>query len=163
MKAATKANTDEIKAEQFQSTPPVKAATLPGDVVGLPVRFQSTPPVKAATFCVDIINYALIFQSTPPVKAATSGASCPIWLYGISIHAAREGGDRKKAMSKTITMISIHAAREGGDGFCAAVADGFILFQSTPPVKAATFVYAAADVEEVISIHAAREGGDPLL
>ena len=36
--------------KKFQSTPPVKAATVPDpDAVGT-VAFQSTPPVKAATF-----------------------------------------------------------------------------------------------------------------
>ena len=55
--------------------------------------------------------------------------------------------------------ISIHAAREGGDVATTAAASVQI-FQSTPPVKAAT---AAVDVRlpiAGISIHAAREGGD---
>ena len=33
-------------------------------------------------------------------------------------------------------------------------------FQSTPPVKAATFAFRLAYITEIISIHAAREGGD---
>ena len=33
----------------------------------------------------------------------------------ISIHAAREGGDRALAAKKLGMKISIHAAREGGD------------------------------------------------
>ena len=56
----------------------------------------------------------------------------------ISIHAAREGGDVRRAnRASVLTAISIHAAREGGDRcnrqckHCGA-----------------------------ISIHAAREGGD---
>ena len=81
-----------------------------------------------------------------------------------------------------ICRISIHAAREGGDLFCFSCMTTQAAFQSTPPVKAATFenlcaiqctefqstppVKAATvllDGEEVgidISIHAAREGGD---
>ena len=35
-------------------------------------------------------------------------------LY-ISIHAAREGGDRIVRFKVCVTVISIHAAREGGD------------------------------------------------
>ena len=35
---------------------------------------------------------------------------------GISIHAAREGGDSSRVFSKLSYIISIHAAREGGDG-----------------------------------------------
>ena len=34
------------------------------------------------------------------------------------------------------------------------------LFQSTPPVKAATSTQAALGTVTIISIHAAREGGD---
>ena len=36
----------------------------------------------------------------------------------ISIHAAREGGDRIKQYMFGKTEISIHAAREGGDETC---------------------------------------------
>ncbi len=55
----------------------------------------------------------------------------------ISIHAAREGGDKTKEARKNFVAISIHAAREGGD---------HLLGNDIP--------------EELISIHAAREGGD---
>ena len=57
--------------------------------------FQSTPPVKAATWA--LFDYAEVnetFQSTPPVKAATLYRSCRQAYQPISIHAAREGGDR---------------------------------------------------------------------
>ena len=37
------------------------------------------------------------------------------------------------------------------------------LFQSTPPVKAATIESALIDAIMAISIHAAREGGDPVV
>ena len=78
------------------------------------------------------------FQSTPPVKAATYY----YWRFlpdtGISIHAAREGGDYTTfVQSAKADPISIHAAREGGD------------------------CYAAISQHKCgISIHAAREGGD---
>ena len=39
----------------------------------------------------------------------------------------------------------------------------FTLFQSTPPVKAATVIAAAFASVLVISIHAAREGGDGII
>ena len=101
----------------------------------------------------------------------------------ISIHAAREGGDN---IGSTFIIpdkaISIHAAREGGDLNILYYRPKTNTFQSTPPVKAATFrfymtpsefefqstppVKAATSydtyekVKKVISIHAAREGGD---
>ena len=54
----------------------IHAAREGGDVcVGLffnlAAPFQSTPPVKAATLPVDSVHTAAPFQSTPPVKAAT--------------------------------------------------------------------------------------------
>ena len=49
------------------------------------------------------------------MKAAT----CPWWTHeqprGISIHAAREGGDVYIYPEYGLKDISIHAAREGGD------------------------------------------------
>ena len=57
-------------------------------------RFQSTPPVKAATSANNYDEFNVIFQSTPPVKAATSNRVEENISIGISIHAAREGGDK---------------------------------------------------------------------
>ena len=57
-------------------------------------------------------------------------------------------------------MISIHAAREGGDDVDYIDKLTHTLFQSTPPVKAATPADADMPLSPDISIHAAREGGD---
>ena len=59
-----------------------------------------------------------------------------------------------------VTCISIHAAREGGDVTLPLFIPMPERFQSTPPVKAATWLYAWNQYDYVISIHAAREGGD---
>ena len=78
----------------------------------------------------------------------------------ISIHAAREGGDDNVACFLHSTQaISIHAAREGGDP-ANSLFLGKRLFQSTPPVKAATLKQLISIRVDTISIHAAREGGD---
>ena len=79
----------------------------------------------------------MAFQSTPPVKAATCDAAFALGGFAISIHAAREGGDRLCVNTFLCAGISIHAAREGGD---------FGVLDTPTP--------------EDISIHAAREGGD---
>ena len=60
--------------------------------------------------------------------------------YPISIHAPREGSDGGLISKPQVTLIiSIHAPREGSDGlmilFMAAVGQ----FQSTLPVRGATF------------------------
>ena len=81
---------------QFQSTPPVKAATRLQVPESAEQVFQSTPPVKAAT-CAETSQLCTAgFQSTPPVKAATSIKQQAPPVRVISIHAAREGGDCKR-------------------------------------------------------------------
>ena len=71
------------------------------------------------------------------MKAATFNPANYEVAGGISIHAAREGGEHKVETPAIHNRISIHAAREGGDG------------------ELVKGMYSA-----VISIHAAREGGD---
>ena len=79
----------------FQSTPPVKAATLQATPHTRISVFQSTPPVKAATFSALRTKTRRKFQSTPPVKAATELGLAYDFDEEISIHAAREGGDKQ--------------------------------------------------------------------
>ena len=94
------------------------------------------------------------------MKAATICAQSVRLQDEISIHAAREGGDRRAKAPDPRRGISIHAAREGGDGChrCSTQTDEG--FQSTPPVKAATNSDTVYFMSSGISIHAAREGGD---
>ena len=66
------------------------------------------------------------------------------------------------ANSQSSESISIHAAREGGDHSAQPQVADFIVFQSTPPVKAATNEHERTPFNDDISIHAAREGGDAL-
>ena len=80
--------------------------------------------------------------------------------YIISIHAAREGGDQARARLPLLLSISIHAAREGGDLLSIFYTLMVKSFQSTPPVKAATIAVYRHMPHMMISIHAAREGGD---
>ena len=85
-----------ISSARFQSTPPVKAATIIQIGAVLKMIFQSTPPVKAATHTeTQYIMTVIIFQSTPPVKAATVIFWLMLIKQVISIHAAREGGDNR--------------------------------------------------------------------
>ena len=124
--------------ELFQSTPPVKAATKKRSENHGTHTFQSTPPVKAATAAAFRATQSQRFQSTPPVKAATRADKVRLDDIFISIHAAREGGDRD---ARTLPFV-------------------WNIFQSTPPVKAATSAASDGTRKHEISIHAAREGGD---
>ena len=49
------------------------------------------------------------------MKAATDSILFELYIAGISIHAAREGGDEAGVNLVKGLWISIHAAREGGD------------------------------------------------
>ena len=93
------------------------------------------------------------------MKAATENTFHSCTILCISIHAAREGGDWDDEKNQWVSKISIHAAREGGDELNSKSFTAKI-FQSTPPVKAATAVAQQGHRFKVISIHAAREGGD---
>ena len=115
--------------------------------------------MKAATYSNQIASLQGIFQSTPPVKAATKLRKAKNIEFDISIHAAREGGDRKPAKHIHPDGISIHAAREGGDAWtCSCLRAVPISIHAAreggDDVRGTVFI--GAD----ISIHAAREGGD---
>ena len=97
------------------------------------------------------------------MKAATSSTAFHRHAQVISIHAAREGGDESVGGLEDYAFISIHAAREGGDGVAVNPSSRRGVFQSTPPVKAATFAHIHRSRRHGISIHAAREGGDMML
>ena len=118
----------------------MKAATEAGVQLFVSlIEFQSTPPVKAATHC----GFLFLVCQSISIHAAreggdSSGDAAP-GSHDISIHAAREGGDFGVASVVKFVHISIHAAREGGDGRVAVKPAGKALFQSTPPVKAATY------------------------
>ena len=122
--------------------------------------FQSTPPARAATIhpCAGLLTVA--FQSTPPARAATHLESALCVKDAVSIHAAREGGDRQVASFVHFTLC-FNPRRPRGRrhrGLHYRSVDD--MFQSTPPARAAT--KATVDKEKVakVSIHAAREGGD---
>ena len=79
------------------------------------------------------------------IHAAREGGDaveCKFYIiHCISIHAAREGGDYHRYKLQTAHKpISIHAAREGGDVIAVYIHIPHIIFQSTPPVKAATII-----------------------
>ena len=56
-------------------------------------EFQSTLPVKGATVSKVILAVDSEFQSTLPVRGATLMGRTRFLLIGISIHAPREGSD----------------------------------------------------------------------
>ena len=59
------------------------------------LQFQSTLPMRAATVYTTIISYRRVFQSTLPMRAATIGRIQVRSYTDISIHAAHAGSDHK--------------------------------------------------------------------
>ena len=146
----------------FQSTPPVKAATLPvraekgGNMISIHAAREGGDALRMSFFCCLSISihaareggdccfigtdkYRSAFQSTPPVKAATIIMLCDAAGMLISIHAAREGGDCSRILYLIVYNIFQSTPPVKAATAAASVSPHFVLvFQSTPPVKAAT-------------------------
>ena len=81
----------------------MKAATSEDRITAESAEFQSTPPVKAATAA----GYAVTGFNRISIHAAREGGDLTgrddVKAECISIHAAREGGDRKATRIKRNT------------------------------------------------------------
>ena len=167
----------------FQSTHPVRGATIGCFVFLYFLKFQSTHPVRGATIDTDDRYHRYLFQSTHPVRGATcvdgncirpavisihaprEGCDRTVFNHlshgvGISIHAPREGCDGNDDTHQHANRISIHAPREGCDTETTIRTNTQTVFQSTHPVRGATRGYRRATIGAHISIHAPREGCD---
>ena len=115
MKAATNQTFRNNPVAEFQSTPPVKAATVFTEGTDIPLIIS----IHAAREGGDCIRRNRIHGDRISIHAAREGGDedkmKASWIRGISIHAAREGGDSVKRVQQLNRNISIHAAREGGD------------------------------------------------
>jgi len=81
-----------------------------------------------------------LFQSTLPMKGATSKGISHLFYRIISIHAPNEGSDIIQAyVKRVIVYISIHAPNEGSDSFGISENKPLFIFQSTLPMKGATY------------------------
>ena len=78
----------------------------------------------------------------------------------ISIHAPREGSDKRIKRKPAHLLISIHAPREGSDQGQLARRGSLVQFLSTLPARGATLGHLQPLPADVISIHAPREGSD---
>ena len=134
----------ERAREQFQSTHPVRGATLLGSL-GRAVIWHFNPRTPCG------VRPGLArqpwrdagFQSTHPVRGATSTVmEIATAIQQISIHAPRAGCDVRTIGSEYTAGISIHAPRAGCDTCILARLNIWRKFQSTHPVRGATAVFA---------------------
>ena len=173
--------------KDFNPRPPRGGRRSDWEICVMRSVFQSTPPARGATGQAMRIHSPHQFQSTPPARGATAASWAKLIDIKISIHAPREGGDRRMyAAIRAARQISIHAPREGGDARRsrqrtwasrfqstppargattppAAENSPPSLFQSTPPARGATRPQSGRRCSFPISIHAPREGGDVAL
>ena len=148
--------------------------------------FQSTHPVRGATVAPLLLVYSVTFQSTHPVRGATRPR-----LFGrrkvllISIHAPRAGCDsvcaghcsshsnfnprtpcgvrhrQPRLPGSPKKFQSTHPVRGATTG--SHIVDTGLEFQSTHPVRGATAFLASERLLYPISIHAPRAGCDELI
>ena len=129
----------------FQSTPPVRGATMKSPASGRRYEFQSTPPVRGATGQVERLleRRTACFNPRPPCGGRLRQGLLPS-RHSVSIHAPRAGGDSVPAADPGVRVqVSIHAPRAGGDEAPRRQVRGGV-FQSTPPVRGATLNYGDA-------------------
>ena len=99
--------------------------------------FQSTLPVRGATVSDDTAPPELVISIHAPREGSDDGGTYYALHGAISIHAPREGSDRLLIEPYEPVAISIHAPREGSDHQGRSKTNRKI-FQSTLPVRGAT-------------------------
>ena len=106
--------------------------------------FQSTRPIRGATVCVTPPFYNVVFQSTRPIRGATQKQNLNYWNLDISIHAPHTGRDNILIMQYIAPLdISIHAPHTGRDDQGREHYQLSSQFQSTRPIRGATLRYPA--------------------
>ena len=101
--------------------------------------FQSTRPLRGATPASRKNVLQSTFQSTRPLRGATCGLSKNIIGQYISIHAPLAGRHVIQYRPHHFGVISIHAPLAGRDVAYLAVSVPIFAFQSTRPLRGATY------------------------
>ena len=153
----------------FQSTRPIRGATDHVRLIQTVILFQSTRPIRGATQIrtgnsqVQInfnprapygarhktrhrVTGNITFQSTRPIRGATLIRHVNLIERAISIHAPHTGRDVSGLMYTDSGTISIHAPHTGRDPFCGTAKTLHVAFQSTRPIRGATYLAYSASV-----------------
>ncbi len=110
--------------------------------------------------CVNSSHILAYFNPRSPCGERPVRVDVPGVDKGISIHAPRAGSDYILSAAAVIQWISIHAPRAGSDESRFIKSINTDIFQSTLPVRGATFHARLYCPESTISIHAPRAGSD---
>ena len=100
--------------------------------------FQSTLPAKGATFKQGENWDATVVSIHAPREGSDRRATPRKREDRVSIHAPREGSDLQWRVQKLLERVSIHAPREGSDVEFYSCLVRVWVFQSTLPAKGAT-------------------------
>ena len=122
--------------------------------------FQSTRPVRGATLREQPEYRLSVFQSTRPVRGATWHDAALKRLLGISIHAPRAGrdADHHRLLHRVCNFNPRAPCGARHDVMCRDSL--YTAFQSTRPVRGATICLNRGFYADFISIHAPRAGRD---
>ena len=147
---------------RFQSTLPVRGATIQQFPANAARKFQSTLPVRGATITrFQNISNPIKFQSTLPVRGATKSIMEIATLASISIHAPRAGSDPRAAKKRPLrgrfqSTLPVRGATAAAGWNCAVEAD----FNPRSPCGERRTTGEEAVIPMLISIHAPRAGSD---
>ena len=176
-----------VSLRAFQFTHPGRGATHLCDKSSLCIRcFNSRTPGGVRRRSTLPYDQDAEFQFTHPGRGATASASARFFCTWVSIHAPREGCDKKFLCHTLIIMrcfnsrtpggvrledeyhhycehrVSIHAPREGCDYRFNPFRLLAYQFQFTHPGRGATVLSSEVSQADKVSIHAPREGCDLL-
>ena len=146
----------------FQSTHPVRGATMVGQITCTPDGFQSTRPVRGAT---GLLSFALL-PAYVSIHAPRAGRDCDqyadtITFFLVSIHAPRAGRDRAQD-SRHLRRVRFNprapcGARPGADRYCLQARRSF---NPRAPCGARRRAVLPHRRGNRVSIHAPRAGRD---
>ena len=129
---------------KFQSTRPIRGATVQRRRSARDAQFQSTRPIRGATG--DAFRDRVArkrFQSTRPIRGATIQVSNALHVSPISIHAPHTGRDRTDS-GRTYRCADFNPrAPYGARRNCLRTWNCLCPFQSTRPIRGATMASTA--------------------
>ena len=169
---------------RFQSTRPLRGATYRACIGTRIDPFQSTRPLRGATFAFrPVSRMRLYFNPRAPCGARLGVVMCGVKRKTISIHAPLAGRDLTVRVGR-ITAVNFNPrapcgarlrrgrdiSREedfnprapcGARPISSSASGSGMLFQSTRPLRGATYFHRLSRVGLQISIHAPLAGRDP--
>ena len=146
----------------FQSTRPMRGATLALVRFSVMAVFQSTRPMRGATILTVTLSLCLVFQSTRPMRGATVDFDDTARFEFISIHAPHAGRDRSCAGTRAVRADFNPRAPCGARPARVPSPTGSEYFNPRAPCGARPYPLLPMSPALGISIHAPHAGRDLL-